>query len=128
MQDQHTPNHNTNTTADKETQARSVLGLWPTNRELGQAIRELRTERHITIEKLAHDSNMHATYLSGIERGQRNPTWEKIRALAFNLDIPLTELARRAESAGRIHENIQRIIAAERARLRAPYASGGAAG
>jgi transcriptional regulator with XRE-family HTH domain len=56
---------------------------------------------------------MHPTYLSGIERGQRNPTWEKIRALAFTPDIPLTELTRSAESAGRIREHIERIVAAE---------------
>jgi transcriptional regulator with XRE-family HTH domain len=40
---------------------------------------------------------MHPTYLSGIERGIRNPTWDKLTALARALDIPVSALARDAE-------------------------------
>jgi transcriptional regulator with XRE-family HTH domain len=69
----------------------------PTNANLGQAIRHLRKERHLTIEALAFAADIHPTYLSGIERGVRNPTWDKLTALAHALDIPMSMLARDAE-------------------------------
>lgn len=69
----------------------------PTNAALGVAIRLLRRARKLTIEDLAHAADMHPTYLSGIERGVRNPTWEKLTALARALDIPVSALARDAE-------------------------------
>ena len=35
---------------------------------------------------------MHVTYLSGIERGRRNPTLNVMAALAFALGMPLSRL------------------------------------
>jgi transcriptional regulator with XRE-family HTH domain len=71
--------------------------LVPTNPELGRAIRRLRRARGATIEGLAHAADMHPTYLSGIERGVRNPTWEKLTALSRALDTPVSAIARDAE-------------------------------
>jgi transcriptional regulator with XRE-family HTH domain len=51
----------------------------------------------MTIEGLAHASDMHPTYLSGIERGVRNPTWVKLADLARGLGVPLAEIVRDAE-------------------------------
>ena len=36
---------------------------------LGLAVRELRKQRDLSQEELAHASGLHPTYLSGIERG-----------------------------------------------------------
>ena len=69
----------------------------PTNAALGVAIRILRRARKLTIEDLAFAANMHPTYLSGIERSRRNPTWTKLTALARALDIPMSALAHDAE-------------------------------
>jgi DNA-binding XRE family transcriptional regulator len=69
----------------------------PTNAALGRAIRRLRYAQHITIEALALDADMHPTYLSGIERGVRNPTWSKLCGLAQALGIPVSALAGEAE-------------------------------
>jgi transcriptional regulator with XRE-family HTH domain len=69
----------------------------PTNAALGRAIRRLRKARDLTIEALALDAKMHPTYLSGIERGVRNPTWSKLCALADALGLPISALAREAE-------------------------------
>lgn len=69
----------------------------PTNAALGRAIRRLRQSRKLTIEALAHDADMHPTYLSGIERGRRNPTWAKLGALADALGIPISSVAAEAE-------------------------------
>jgi transcriptional regulator with XRE-family HTH domain len=74
-----------------------AVHITPTNAALGVAIRFLRHARDLTIEDLAHAADMHPTYLSGIERGVRNPTWEKLTALARALDIPVSALARDAE-------------------------------
>jgi transcriptional regulator with XRE-family HTH domain len=65
--------------------------------ELGAVIRARRKERGQTIDDLAGDAGMHPTYLSGIERGVRNPTWDKVSDLAEALEVPVSVLAREAE-------------------------------
>jgi len=45
---------------------------------------------------------MHPTYLSGIERGVRNPTWTKLAGLAGALNVPITEIARDAEAEAQL--------------------------
>ncbi len=60
--------------------------------KLGKSIRELRTAKGYSQEKLAEMANMHWTYLGGIERGERNPTLINIEKLAIALDVPLPEL------------------------------------
>lgn len=70
----------------------------PTSAQLGSAIRRLRTERELTIEGLASTAGIHWTYLTGIERGQRNPSWKVIAAVAAGLGVKVSELARLAET------------------------------
>jgi transcriptional regulator with XRE-family HTH domain len=67
--------------------------------QLGTVIRQLRQERQMTVESLAAEAGIHWTYLSGIERGQRNPTWKVVGAIADGLGIEISELARLAENA-----------------------------
>ncbi|HET7508735.1 MAG TPA: helix-turn-helix transcriptional regulator [Solirubrobacterales bacterium] len=64
---------------------------------LGQAIHEARRAKNLTQEELALRTNLHVTYIGVIERGQRNPTWGVVRRISYALDVPLPELARRAE-------------------------------
>ncbi|HEX3391805.1 MAG TPA: helix-turn-helix transcriptional regulator [Solirubrobacteraceae bacterium] len=89
------------------------------NDDLGGTIRALRNTRRLTIEGLAMDAGMHPTYLSGIERGRRNPTWSKIADLAEALEIPVSAIVLDAEE--RCMEEAIRIAAADayRARLAA---------
>lgn len=51
----------------------------------------------MTIEGLAHAADMHPTYLSGIERGVRNPTWSKLTDLAAGLRVSPREIVKDAE-------------------------------
>jgi transcriptional regulator with XRE-family HTH domain len=74
----------------------------PTNADLGQAVRRLRRARHLTIEALAFDAGLHPTYLSGIERGVRNPTWNRITSLARALDVPVSTVAQTAEQEAEV--------------------------
>lgn len=71
----------------------------------------------MTIEGLAFVADIHPTYLSSIERGLRNPSWRVVCSLAGALQIPVTELARRVESAERVPEGFERMLEDERARL-----------
>jgi transcriptional regulator with XRE-family HTH domain len=59
----------------------------PGGDDFGRAVRRLRRARRLTIEALAHGADMHPTYLSGIGRGVRNPTWVKVCALADALGV-----------------------------------------
>lgn len=70
----------------------------PSQAALGKVLRELRIERGLTIEGLADVAEMHATYLSGIERGLRNPSLIRLSDLAIALDVPLSHIVLRAES------------------------------
>jgi transcriptional regulator with XRE-family HTH domain len=79
-----------------------VSVLVPTNADLGRAIRRLRRGRRLTIEDLAHSAAMHPTYLSGIERGIRNPTWGKLVDIARALQVPVATVIHNAESEAQI--------------------------
>jgi transcriptional regulator with XRE-family HTH domain len=85
-----------------------------TSAALGQAIRRLRRAHRLTIEDLAAAAEMHATYLSGIERGVRNPTWSKVCGLADALEVSVSVLAGEAEEEA----VVARIARAARARLK----------
>lgn len=66
-------------------------------RGLGQAIRELRAKRKLSQQQLADAAGIHFTYLSGLERGKRNPSIEVIEQLAEQLGVSSSTLLRRAE-------------------------------
>jgi transcriptional regulator with XRE-family HTH domain len=60
---------------------------------LGKAIRQLRTERGMTQEALAHAAGVTVSHLSTIERGHSNPTWATVKGIASAFDLPLREVA-----------------------------------
>lgn len=64
---------------------------------LGQAIRELRQKRGDTLKTLAPKAGVSWGTLGVIERGEANPTWGTVRAIAAALSISVAELARAAE-------------------------------
>jgi transcriptional regulator with XRE-family HTH domain len=68
------------------------------------------------MEALALASDVHLTYVLGIERGLRNPSWEKVCALARGLGMTVADVALRAESAARVREGLERVLEQERAR------------
>ena len=58
----------------------------------GRHVRQIRLLREETQEEVAHRAGIHVTYLSGIERGVRNPSLTSICALAAGLDVPVSQL------------------------------------
>jgi transcriptional regulator with XRE-family HTH domain len=59
---------------------------------LGKAIRQLRNERDMTQEALAHTAGVTVGHLSMIERGHSNPTWATVKAIAAALDTSMVDL------------------------------------
>ena len=66
-------------------------------RSLGQTIRDLRASRGYSQETFAHAVGLHRTYISDIERGERNVSLHNLVRIANTLDMPLSELLGMAE-------------------------------
>lgn len=64
---------------------------------LGRAIRQLRNDRGISQEDLAHDADVTTGTLSVIERGQSNPSWATVKSIAQALGVSVAEVAKLAE-------------------------------
>ena len=63
-----------------------------TNLRLGQRVRELRLAEGWSQEELGARCGLDRTYVSGIERGVRNPTLSVIESLAAGLKVQIGEL------------------------------------
>lgn len=59
---------------------------------LGSRIRALRKSKGWSQEVLADRARVHVTYLSGIERGERNPSLKNLFAIARALNLTLSAL------------------------------------
>ena len=55
--------------------------------QFGQLVRKYRKERNMSQEQLALLCNMDRSYLGRIERGEVNPTLEKIYEIAEKLEV-----------------------------------------
>ena len=62
------------------------------NEQLGQRVRDLRLQRGWSQEELGAQCGIDRTYVSGVERGVRNPTLTVIAALATGLKVSIEEL------------------------------------
>ena len=60
--------------------------------QFGQLVRKYRKERNISQEQLALLCNMDRSYLGRIERGEVNPTLEKLYELAKSLGVNVKDL------------------------------------
>jgi transcriptional regulator with XRE-family HTH domain len=69
-------------------------------RGLGAAVREARLRRGWSQEELAEIAGLDRTYISGLERGARNPALTTIERVAESLAIPVSRLFSEAEGMG----------------------------
>ena len=60
--------------------------------KLGKKIRELRVEQGYSQERLGEITGLDRTYISGVERGVRNPSLRSIERLAKALKVKVSEL------------------------------------
>ena len=64
-------------------------------KRLGLRVRQLREARKWSQEDFAEKANLHRTYVSGIERGTRNPTLTVLSRIAEGFGITLDQLLER---------------------------------
>ena len=62
--------------------------------QFGAALRKARKKSGLTQEALAEKADLHPTYISDVERGERNISLENIVALANALGVKTHELFR----------------------------------
>lgn len=90
---------------------------------IGKRIRELRTEKGLTGEKLAYESELRSKgYLSDIERGLARPSVATLAVIADHLGVALLDLVTFPETDERQHliDQTRRMSVSEiRALLRA---------
>lgn len=59
---------------------------------IGQRIRNYRTEKGFSQERLAELCGCHPTYIGQVERGEKNATLESIEKIASAMNISLSKL------------------------------------
>lgn len=64
---------------------------------LGKVLAERRLEAKLSQEALAAMCDVHATYVSQLERGLKSPTVRTLRTIARALRVPAAELLTQAE-------------------------------
>jgi len=62
---------------------------------VGLNLQAVRRAKGLSQEELAHRSGVHQTYLSGVERGRRNPTVGLLDKIATALDADIEDLTRK---------------------------------
>ena len=61
-------------------------------KRVGINLKRLRLDRGLSQEELAFEAGVHRTYISGVERGVRNPTVLVLEEIAGALKVPTAEL------------------------------------
>ena len=70
----------------------STLSLMNIKQKFGVKIKQLRTKKGWSQEKLALNAGLDRTYLPSIEKGERNVSLEVIEKLALALNVKPSEL------------------------------------
>jgi transcriptional regulator with XRE-family HTH domain len=61
-------------------------------KELGEKLRSIREAARLTQKEVAGLANVHVNYYARIERGQENPSFEKLQAIMKVLKIKSLDL------------------------------------
>ncbi|MFC3694899.1 helix-turn-helix domain-containing protein [Chenggangzhangella methanolivorans] len=61
-------------------------------RRVGLNVKRFRQEKGLSQEALAFEAKLHRTYISGVERGVRNPTIVVLEGIASALAVPAAKL------------------------------------
>ena len=69
-------------------------------REFGARVRAFRKELGLSQERLAHDAGIHPTYLSSVERGERNVALINLLRLARALGVDPADLVEGLDAQG----------------------------
>lgn len=61
-------------------------------KKFGQRVRELRIDKKMSQGDLAKILGVHRTYISGIERGLRNPSLLTLKKISKALDVNISDI------------------------------------
>ncbi len=61
-------------------------------KKFGDRVRQLRKQKDISQEELAHRADLHRTYIGMIERAEKNITLLNIEKIANALEVEISEL------------------------------------
>jgi transcriptional regulator with XRE-family HTH domain len=70
----------------------------PILRAFGTRVRSIRTEKKLSQERAAERAEIDPTYLSGIERGLRNPGIKNVARIAKALGVRTSDLCKGVEA------------------------------
>ena len=73
----------------------------PFLKDFGSNVRRVRLKSEFTQERLAEVAGLHPTYISGIERGIRNPTILSALNIANGLSCKISDLFRPSNKGAR---------------------------
>lgn len=62
--------------------------------KLGKNVKQLRKEAELSQEELGEITGLDRTYISGVERGVRNPSLQTLEKLAKALKISVSDMMR----------------------------------
>ena len=65
-----------------------------THKKLGKSIKKFRQKLNMTQEDLAFKVGVDRSYMGFVERGERNPTLDKLKKIAQALQISLSKLVK----------------------------------
>ena len=65
----------------------------------GKVLRRLRLEAELSQEELAHNCDLHRTYISLLERGKKSPSLGVMVRIARELGVETWQVLREAESS-----------------------------
>ncbi len=66
---------------------------------IGETLRAERTERGLTLKKVAEGAHVSVSYLAEIERGEKDPSSKVLENIARSLDMEVSELLIRIAAA-----------------------------
>jgi transcriptional regulator with XRE-family HTH domain len=72
----------------------------PRQARIGKAIKAVRNAQGLTQEELAARADLHPTYISDVERGVRNPSWDVVARLAEGMGVPAAVIAAEYDKLG----------------------------
>lgn len=77
------------------------LGVMDVRRRVGLNLKKFREERGFSQEAFADHCGLHRTYISGIERGVRNPTVLIVEKIAKALKVSAAELLQEIKASSK---------------------------
>jgi transcriptional regulator with XRE-family HTH domain len=61
-------------------------------KKLGEKLKQARLDSRLTQQEVARDAGVHVNYYARVERGEENPSFDKLQSIKIALKIKTLEL------------------------------------